>query len=38
MKHVWSIDKILKNASVLHVGTSKNLTAPLYSKTRKSEK
>ena len=23
---------------MLHVGTSKNLTAPLYSKTRKSEK
>ena len=35
MKHYYSIDRLLKNINVLQVGTGKNPTTPLYSKTKK---
>ena len=31
MKHVWSIDRLLKNPNVLMSGPAKNPTASLYS-------
>ena len=34
MKHYYSIDRLLKNINVLQVGTGKNPTTPLYSKTK----
>ena len=37
MKNYCSIEKLLKNVNVLQVGTGKNPTSPLYSKTKKSE-
>ena len=38
MKHLWSIDKLVKKAKVLQEETSKNLTTALYSETTKIEK
>ena len=35
MKHVWSIDRHLKNYNILQVGKGKNPTISLYSKTTK---
>ena len=35
MKDVWSINKPLKNANVLQIGTGQNPTTPLYSETTK---
>ena len=37
MKHVWNIDKLLKNTNALQVRTCKNPTTVLYSKTTKTE-
>ena len=37
MKYYCSIERLLKNANVLQVGTGKNPTSPLYSKAKKSE-
>ena len=38
MKHLWSIDKFVRKAKVLQVGTSKNPTTTLYSEMTKTEK
>ena len=35
MKHVWRIDRLLKNANVLKSGAGKNPTTALYSETTK---
>ena len=37
MKHVWSTDRLLKNANILNSGTGKNPTTALYSETTKNE-
>ena len=37
MKHVWNIERLVKNANVLESGTGKNPTSALYSKTTKPE-
>ena len=37
LKHFWSIKKLLKNANVLQVRTSRNPITTLYSKTTKPE-
>ena len=37
MKHVWSIDKLLKYANVLQAGTGKNLTTALCGEAMKPE-
>ena len=34
-KTYYSIDRLVKNVNVLHVGTGKNPTTPLYSETKK---
>ena len=37
MINYWNIDRLLKNVNMLQLGTGKNPTTPLYSKTKKSE-
>ena len=37
MKHVWNMDRSLKNANVLMSGICKNPTTALYSETTKLE-
>ena len=37
MKHIWIIDRLLKNSNILKSGTGKILTTALYSETTKPE-
>ena len=37
MKHTWSIDRLLKNPTLLNSGTGKNLFIDLYNEISKPE-
>ena len=38
MQHLWSVDRLLKNANFLKSGTGKNIATVLYSETAIVEK